>query len=128
MKLTEEPETEKVHSEENRNDVRPHLLVVEPPPVNVPQGAQGDLNVGEDRDRRRNDEDRAPAENQQPSPRTTRRSTRESGVPIPEFPNVQQTTLERSNKEQAAATEIMNQFRRQTVDALIRRRDENRQN
>ena len=128
VKLTEEPETEKVHSEENRNDVRPHLLVVEPPPVNVPQGAQGDLNVGEDRDRRRNDEDRAPAENQQPSPRTTRRSTRESGVPIPEFPNVQPTTLERSNREQAAATEIMNQFRRQTVDSLIRRRDENRQN
>ena len=75
-----------------------------------------------------NDEDRILVENQQPSPRTTRRTTWESGVPIPEFPNVQPTTLERSNREQAAATEIMNQFRRQTVDALIRRRNENRLN
>ena len=68
-----------------------------------------------------NDEDRILVENQQPSPRTTRRTTQESCVPIPEFPNIQPTTLEQSNREQETATEIMNQFRGDTVDALIRR-------
>ena len=95
---------------------------MDPPPNNrnVPQ----DLNVGEDRDCRRNDEERAPPNNEDErpaSPRTTRRTARESRVPVPEFPNVQPTVLERSKRDQAAAREIMNQFRQQTTEALLNR-------
>ena len=37
-KLYDKPETpEEVHPEENENDVNPHLRVVVPPPMNVPQ-------------------------------------------------------------------------------------------
>ena len=125
-KLYDKPETpEEVHPEENENDVNPHLRVVVPPPMNVPQDVQPNLNVGEDRNRRRNDEDQAPQNNEderQALPRHTRQTARESGVPIPEFPNVQQTVLELSRQDQAAAREIMNQFRQQTTDALMRNR------
>ena len=114
--------TGEARPEDSENDVNPHLRVVDPPPNdrNVPQ----DLNVGEDRDRRRNDEARAPPNNEDEipaSPRITRRTARESGVPVPEFPNVQPTVLERSRRDQAAAREIMNQFRKQTTEALLNR-------
>ena len=73
----------------------------------------------------RNDEDQAPQNNEddrQALPRHTRQTARESGVPVPEFPNVQPTVLEQSRRDQAAAREIMNQFRQQTTDALLRNR------
>ena len=140
-KLNEKPEEvrpEKLNGNpeevrpENENDVNPHLLVVDTPPTNIPQDAQPNLNIGEDRDRRRNDEDRAPPDNQDerqpPSPRTTRSRVRETGIPVPEFPNVQPTVLERSRRDQAAARELMNQFRQQTTETLMRNRPENRQN
>ena len=117
---------------ESENDVNPHLLVVDTPPTNIPQDAQPNLDIGEDRDRRRNDEDRAPPDNQDerqpPSPRTTRSRVRETGISVPEFPNVQPTVLERSRRDQAAARELMNQFRQQTTETLMRNRPENRQN
>ena len=114
--------TGEARPEDSENDVNPHLRVVDPPPNdrNVPQ----DLNVGEDRDRRRNDEARAPPNNEDEipaSPRTTRRTARESGVPVPEFSNVQPTVLEQSRQDQAAAREIMNQFRQQTTEVLLNR-------
>ena len=61
------------------------------------------------------------------SKRTTRRTTRETGVPVPNFPNVQSSTLERSRRNLAAAEELLNHFRRETNDATQRARLENQQ-
>ena len=59
--------------------------------------------------------------------RTTRRTTQETGVPVPNFPYVQSFTLERGRKNRAAAEELLNQFRRETNDATQRAHPENQQ-
>ena len=45
------------------------------------------------------------------SPVTTRQKSQQSGVPPPEFPNVQSSTLERSARARATAQQLLDQYR-----------------
>ena len=100
------------------NDVNPPDLLW----VGTPQNVQPNVAV-----RREADPDLQPEQPTLSPKRTTRRTTRDTGVPVPNFPNVQSSTLERSRRNRAAAEELLNQFRRETNDATQRARLENQQ-
>ena len=98
-------------------------------PPKLPQYARqnvGDGRINEDRAQRAKP-DLQPGRPTLSPKRTTRRTTRDTGVPVPNFPNVQSSTLERSRRNRAAAEELLNQFRRETNDATQRARLENQQ-
>ena len=55
-------------------------------------------------------------------PRATRQLAARTGVPPPDILNVQPTTLERSVRARANATDLMNQHRHDLQEALERER------
>ena len=99
---------------DRRNDEAPQDQRRLIPPRDVDQNAR------EDRDREgRNGED-----DEGQSSRTTRQKSRATGVPPPDFPNVQGSVLERSARERATATELLNQYRQDTNAALEQQRQQ----
>ena len=111
----------KAENKEEETDVNPHLLF-----VGMPQKLTQDVQVNEDLARLA-DQDLQPEQPTESPRRTTRQTTRETGVPVPQFQNVQPSFLERSIRNRADATEMLNQFRRETNDAVRRTRPENQQ-
>ena len=55
-------------------------------------------------------------------PRATRQLAARTGVPPPDISNVQPTTLERSVRARADATDLMDQYRHDLQEALERER------
>ena len=84
-----------------------------------PQYAPGAVREDRARGDARNDED-----DRRQSPRTTRQKTRETGIPPPNLSNVQSSTLERSVRERATATQLLDQYRRDTNAALEQQRQQ----
>ena len=118
----EENEAEKkAENKEEETDVNPHLLF-----VGMPQKLTQDVQVNKDLARLA-DQDLQPEQPTESPKKTTRQTTRETGVPVPQFQNVQPSVLERSARNRADATEMLNQFRRETNDAIRRTRPENQQ-
>ena len=79
-----------------------------------------DQNIREDRGR----EGQNGEADEGQSSRTTRQKSRATGVPPPDFPNVQGSVLERSARERATATELLIQYRQDTNAALEQQRQQ----
>ena len=84
-----------------------------------PRYAHGAVREDRARGDARNDED-----DRRQSPRTTRQKTRETGVPPPNLSNVQSSTLERSVRERATTTQLLDQYRRDTNAVLEQQRQQ----
>ena len=81
-------------------------------PRSIDQNAREDCGRGD----RNNEDDKGL------SSRTTRQKSRATGVPPPDFQNVQGSVLEQSARERATATQLLNQYRRDTNAALEQQR------
>ena len=124
-KLTEQPHLDVVETgdqpvkEQEPPDPHPSAFFDGALPLELPNPVPLDREQ-EDRRRAQDQEDQEEQRRRQVqfnplareySPPTSRLKSRQTGVPPPNFPNVQSSTLERSVRERATATQILDQYR-----------------